>query len=178
MLGVTRVDPIGGKISGVLLVVVLAVIVAILLSLVYVLNPADSHVPALLEMGILSLVFALLAYFARAFTHQPRFPQSISWGFTGLGFGLLLLTLGLAPSGTIEGLQRIGGFLLVLIALAVVLGFAVWGARGAASEAQRGAERARWASQPAPNALDYPAAAPPATPPAPPAPAPPGGNPR
>ncbi|MCI4349606.1 MAG: hypothetical protein L3J93_05260 [Thermoplasmata archaeon] len=177
MLGATRVDPIGGKVSGALLVVVLAVIVAILMSLVYVLNPSDQHVPALLEMGILSLVFALLAYFGRAFTHQPRFPQAISWGFTGLGFGLLLLTLGLAPSGTIEGLQRVGGFLVVLIALAVVLLFAVWGARGAASEASRGAERARWASQPAPNALNYAAAAPPATTATQPTAPPTGGNP-
>jgi len=156
----------GGRISGVLLAAALGGVAALVLLLVYLLN-AGNPTNALLADGVIALVFALVAYFARAITREPRAAQGASWGFAGLGFGLLFLTLLLSPS--VSTLGRIVGLVLVLLALAVVLAGFGWRARGDALDRTRSVERASWDSRPPANALDYATAT---VPPAPPSTAP------
>lgn len=142
---------------------ILGVVAALLFLVLYVALPGNDHVGALLLIGVVALVFALVAYLGQAFSGAPAAARSISWGFAGLGFGLLFLTLGLAPASTIPFVNRVVGLIVVLLVLAVAVAGAAWRARSRASDAQRATEHAAWASRAPVNALDYASAGPPAS---------------
>ncbi|MCI4358902.1 MAG: hypothetical protein L3J95_00515 [Thermoplasmata archaeon] len=142
------------------LAIVLAAIAAIVFLLVYLGLPGNDHVGALLSIGVLSLVFALVTYFGQSLSSSAGPIEAVSWGFTGLGFGLLLLTLGFAPASTMSFTGRLLGFLVVLIGLALVIVIAGWRWRGRALDTARAAEHTAWTRRPPTNALDYPAAGP------------------
>ncbi|HEV2519223.1 MAG TPA: hypothetical protein VGX00_01195 [Thermoplasmata archaeon] len=148
---------------------ILGVVAALLFLLIYLALPQNDHVGALLTIGFVSLIFAGIAYFGQAMSAVPASARAWSFGFAGLGFGLLFLTLGLAPGEAISFTNRVLGLIVVLLALAAALAMVAWGWRNRASDTARAAEHANWAARPPVNALDYPAAAPatssPATPP-------------
>ncbi|HEV2428968.1 MAG TPA: hypothetical protein VGV64_03860 [Thermoplasmata archaeon] len=147
---------------------VLLVVLGLVLTLIYLTVPGDDHVTALLSMGVISLVFGLVAYFAQALGQSVHALRMLTMGFGGLGFGLLILTILFAPSSpdeTIDPIARIVGLVVVFLVLAGVLAGAAWSARGRAHDAVREARRAEWTSKPAPNALDYPTARSPNAPP-------------
>ena len=137
---------------------ILAAVAALIFVLLYVTLPGNDHVGALLAIGVVALIFGLVAYLGRSISSAPGTAQAWALGFAGLGFGLLFLTLGLAPSSTIPFTNRIIGIVLVLVVLAVVVAGLGWGWRARASDANRSAERTAWAARTPVNALDYPSA--------------------
>lgn len=158
-----------------MLSVLFLLIAAILFYLIYLAFPASQHFYGLLWIGILSLIFALLSYFAESFSRDPTAQRSAAWGFFGMGFAVLFLTIGLAPYyGISLGIWQLVGLLFTLIALVVSVALIGWRLRALQSTSSRLAVREQWRERPAPSAFSYAAAnspSVPATAPAPPVPA-------
>jgi FtsH-binding integral membrane protein len=170
--------------SGPVLTVLFLVIAALIFYAVFLLFPANSHFLGLIWIGILALVFAGGSYLAESASRDPTYQRSLAWGFAGLGFAVLYLSLGLAPTyGVVLGLWQYLGLILTTVAVAVMVGLIAWRQRSVAATQAREVPRAEWRSKPAPSALTYAAANSPSVPasaPSPPAPAgptpPPGGH--
>jgi hypothetical protein len=160
--------------SAPLLTVLFLVIAALLFVVVYLLFPGSSHFYGLIWIGILALILAAASYLAESASRDATYQRSLAWGFFGLGFADLYLTLGLAPSyGVALGTWQYVGLLLTTVALAVGVGLIAYRQRTVAAEAPREAQRADWRARPAPSAFSYAAAnspAVPATAPPPPSP--------
>jgi hypothetical protein len=166
--------PASTKWSGIVLTVIFLVVAAILFYLVYLALPQNQHFGGLLWIGILSLIFALLCYFAESFSRQPSAQRSLAWGFFGMGFAVLFLTLGLAPSyGISLGTWQLIGLLFTAIALGVSIALIAWRGRAVQATAARQAVREQWRERPAPSAFDYAAAHSPSVPSTTPPPPPP-----
>jgi MFS family permease len=164
--------------SGIVLTALFLVIAVIFFLLVYLAFPGSQHFYGLLWIGILALVFAILSYFAESFSRQPTAQRSLAWGFFGMGFAVLFLTIGLAPSyGISLGGWQLIGLLLTTIALAVSVALIGWRMRAVRSTAAREAVREQWRERPAPSAFSYAAANSPSVPSTAPAPATPAGTP-
>lgn len=165
----------GGRWSGLVLTAIFLVAAAILFYLVYVALPSSEHFYGLVWIGILALVFAIGSYLAESFSRDPTGQRSLAWGFFGMGFAVLFLTLGLAPSyGVSLGNWQLLGLLLTLIALGVAVGLIGWRMRALQATARRETVREAWRDRPVPSAFSYAAANAPsvpttATPPSPPA---------
>ncbi len=147
--------------------VILVVVAALIMVLVYTTVSGPYHVAALLWIGVIALLFALVAYIARSLRASFTTASLWSWGFAAFGFAVLFGTLGVNPHGTLSSADQILGLILTLVTLAIVVAGTGWQARAKAATAQRETERTAWASKPAVSALDYPAAAGPTSPPAP-----------
>ncbi len=154
------------------------VIAVILFYLVYVALPSNQHFYGLIWIGILSLIFAIGCYLAESISRDPSAQRSLAWAFFGLGFAVLLLTLGLAPSyGVPLGNWQWIGLLLTFIALAIAIALVGWRIRALQSTQARLAVREQWRERPAPSAFSYAAANSPSVPAtAAPPPPPPGGT--
>jgi hypothetical protein len=173
-------SPSGTKWSGVVLTALFLVVAVILFFLVYISLPANQHFDGLLWIGILSLIFAIGCYLAESVSRDPSAQRSLAWAFFGLGFAVLFLTLGLAPSyGVSLGLWQLIGLLLTTIALAVAIGLVAWRIRALQATRVQESVREQWRERPAPSAFSYAAANSPAVPAtaAPPPPPPSGSSP-
>jgi len=164
--------------SGVLLAIILLAIAALLFVLIYLALPGDGHLGALLWIGVLALIFAGGTYLGRALTDDPGPLRLATFGFLGLGFAVLLLSIGVGPDpdGVVSTLARIVGLIIVLLALAGVVAFAMWRSGSGERELQRQEHREAWDRSTPPSAFDYAAAqqvAPPPSPTAAPSPPPP-----
>jgi len=164
--------------SGLVLTVLFLVIAAVLFYLIYIAFPASQHFYGLLWIGILALVFAIVCYFAESFSRDPSAQRSLAWGFFGMGFAVLFLSIGLAPSyGISLGDWQLIGLLLTAIALAVSIALIGWRLRAVQSTATREAVREQWKERPAPSAFSYAAANSPSVPATAPGPSPPASTP-
>jgi hypothetical protein len=154
------------------------VVAAILFFLIYLALPGSQHFGALLWIGILSLVFAIGCYLAESVSRDPSAQRSLAWAFFGLGFAVLYLTIGLAPSyGVALGTWQLIGILLTTIALAVAIGLVAWRIRAVQATKVQESVREQWRERPAPSAFSYAAANSPAVPAtAAPPPSPPSGS--
>jgi Kef-type K+ transport system membrane component KefB len=151
--------------SGILLTAVFLVIAAILFYLVYLAFPASQHYWGLIWIGILALVFAVVCYLAESLSRDPTAQRSLAWGFFGMGFAVLFLTIGLAPSyGVSLGTWQLVGLLIVAIALAISIALIGWRLRALQSTAARQVAREEWRQRPAPSAFSYAAANSPSVP--------------
>ena len=161
--------------SGVLFGIVMLAVAALLFVGIYVALPQNDHFFGLVTIGILSLVFAVASYFGSALSREPGMARLATYGFLGMGFAVLLLTISLAPGNPLTLVAQLIGLVFVLLALAAVIGFAWWRAGTQGREAQRVQRRQEWAASPPPSAFDYAAAqkAPTVTPQSPPGGAPP-----
>jgi hypothetical protein len=170
---------LGRKVSAWLLTVILLVVAALLFYLTWLLASPSSVFDSLLEIGAEALLFALVAYLTRPLTTNPVIAQALSWGFLGMGFTVLFVTIGLYPDSTVSTISRVELAIGVLVVLVVaVLGF-YWGAGQRPAEAARQEERQAWRQQPTVSAFDYTTARPPSVPPPPsstPPPSPPPGG--
>jgi hypothetical protein len=147
------------RISAAVLTLILLVIAGLLFLGIFLALPAEQHFSALLFIGGLSLLFALLSYFAQGFAREPVVQRSLTWGFLGMGFATLFLTVSFAQNPEVAFFPwRFGGLILLMILLAGVIGFAAWRARTLGEEHSRLRSRQSWDSRPAPSAFDYPAA--------------------
>jgi hypothetical protein len=157
------------------------VIAVVLFSLVYVILPGSMHFYGLLWIGILALIISLVCYLAESLARDPSYQRSLAWGFFGLGFAVLYLTIGLAPSYgvTIGSAWQLTGLLVTTIVLAIAVVGVTWRMRSVAAVQPRAAAREEWRERPAPSAFSYAAANSPAVPAtaAPPPPPPSGSSP-
>lgn len=180
----TTAAPSTAKWSAPLLTVLFLVIAAVLFTLVYVVLPGSMHFYGLLWIGILALIISLVCYLAESLARDPTYQRSLAWGFFGLGFAVLYLTIGLAPSyGVSIGVSwRLVGLLVTTIVLAIAIVAITWRVRSVAAVKPREEQREAWRERPAPSAFSYAAANSPSVPAtsAPPPPAgtsrPPGGS--
>jgi O-antigen/teichoic acid export membrane protein len=148
----------GTAMTGALLGGLLLVVAALLFVGVYLVLPQDDHFYALITIGILSLLFALGSYLGSALTREPGAARLATFGFLGMGFATLLLTLILAPANPLTLIAQLIGLVLVVLVLIAVVAFARWRASSLGREAQRRERRQEWSSAPAPSAFSYAAA--------------------
>jgi hypothetical protein len=157
--------PAAGKTNAVVLTLIFLVVAAILFYLIYLAFPSSQHFWGLLWIGILALIFAIVCYLAESFSRDPAAQRSLAWGFFGMGFAVLFLTIGLAPSyGVSLGIWQLVGLLLTAIALGVSIALVGWRMRAVRSTQTREAVRDQWRERPAPSAFSYAAANSPSVP--------------
>ncbi|MCI4336870.1 MAG: hypothetical protein L3K17_06720 [Thermoplasmata archaeon] len=154
-------------------IVLLAVAVLAFLG-IYLALPGQGHFYALIWIGVLALVFAAISYVGSALTRDPSAVRLATFGFLGMGFAVLLLTIGVGPDNPLNQLGQIVGLIIVLVLLVGVVFGARWRANELGRENRRSEQRTEWTSTPPKSALDYAAAQ---TAPAPPAATPPSGSP-
>ncbi len=163
-----------------MLTVIFLVIAALVFALTYISFPANAHYSALLIIGILALIFALGSYLAESISRDPRAQRSLAWGFFGMGFAVLLLSIGLGPTyGVSSTSQALEGLIVVLAVLFVTVGLIAWRVRAVQATENQQVPRAAWRNEPAPSAFSYAAANSPSVPATAPPPGtpPPGGSP-
>ncbi|MFZ1022513.1 MAG: hypothetical protein WAN87_00045 [Thermoplasmata archaeon] len=165
--------PKGSKVAAWIVAAILLVVGILLFYGIYLV--VTSHFYALLTIGILAVVFALVAYLSESISRQPSVQRAAAWGFYGMGFAILLLTIGLNPGATLSTGWQITGLILVLVLLAVSIAGVGWRFRAVATEQGRQAEHSNWQARPPPSAFSYTAGGP-TNPPVPAAP-PPSGSP-
>lgn len=147
------------KWSGAILTLLFLVIAALMFYAVFLLFPGSSHFYGLIWIGILALILAVASFLAESASRDPTYQRSLAWGFAGLGFAVLYLTLGLAPSyGVSLGLWQYVGLIFTTVAVALWVGLLAYRQRSVAATAARETPRAEWRSRPAPSAFSYAAA--------------------
>ena len=158
--------------TGLFLVVAVLVFAGIYLSL-----PGSAHFFALIGIGILSLVFALGSYLMEAMSREPTAQRSLAWGFFGMGFAVLLLTIGLGPTYGVLGIvAAVWSLAIVVAVLVVAVGLIAWRGRAVRATENQQVSRAEWRQEPAPSAFSYSTANSPSVPSTAPPPSPPAGN--
>ncbi len=159
-------NPAPMRIAASVLLVVLAVIAVLIFVGIYLIFPQDQHFNALILIGVLALVFALVAYLLESLSRDPIFQRALAWGFMGMGFAVLLLTLVFAPDpdGDVTFLTRLGGVVGVLIVLAITIVGILWRGRERASEGARRKKREAWEAQTPASAFSYSTIGTPTTP--------------
>jgi MFS family permease len=169
------------KWSGALLSALFLVAAVLLFALIYIGLPSNQHYGALLLIGVVALFFALASYLAESLSREPTGQRSLAWGFFGLGFAVLFLTIGLGPYyGLLSTFYMLLGLLFTVVALIVTVALIAWRGRAVRRTQNREVSRQSWRNEPAPSAFQYAAANSPSVPEAAPAPgdkgAPPGGK--
>jgi MFS family permease len=160
-------SPAGFKIAAATVGAILLAIAALLFIVIYVVLPQDHHFVALLLIGGLSLVFAFGSYLAQAISKDPVLQRAGTYGFLGMGFATLILTLVLGPTTVIGFVARLVGLILVGIVLLVVVVGIAWRQWGRESDRARESARAQWRANPPPSAFEYSTARTDVPPPAP-----------
>ncbi|MFY9717964.1 MAG: hypothetical protein WAK40_08580 [Thermoplasmata archaeon] len=153
----------------------------ILFLLIYVALPQHQHFDALILIGIVALILAIGSYLAESLSRQASAQRSLAWGFFGMGFAVLFLTIGLGPYYNLESTTNmLIGLLLTLVALIVGVAGIAWRGRALRRTANRELPRQAWRNEPTPSAFSYAAANSPSVPEAAPSPtnstSPPGGK--
>jgi MFS family permease len=155
--GSPALKPVRDRWSGWLLAGLFLVAAALLFLFLYFALTAYQHFWALIAIGILSLVFALGCYLAESFSRDPVAQRSLAWGFFGMGFAVLFLTVALGPSynsaftTTIELLD----LLILVVVLIVAVALIAWRGRAVRATENQQVSRAAWRQEPAPNAFSY-----------------------
>ena len=171
--------PVRDRWSGLVLTVLFLVVAAVLFAAIYLSLPGQQHYWALILIGILSLVFAIGSYLLESLSREPTAQRSLAWGFFGMGFAVLFLTVGLAPTyGLLTAVLALYSLLILLVVLVVAVALIVWRGRAVRATENQQVSRAAWRNEPAPSAFSYatanapsvPSTAPPPTPANPPSP--------
>jgi len=161
------IQPVRTRWSGALLTALFLILAVVLFLLFYYAFPGDQHYTALLLIGIVSLLFALGSYLAESFSRDPTYQRSLAWGFFGMGFAVLFLTVGLAPYYGISGATVVGaltGLVILLVVLIVTVFLIGWRVRAVRATENQQVPRAGWRSESAPSAFSYAAANSPSVP--------------
>lgn len=170
--------PVRDTWSGWLITGLFLIIAAILFYAVYLLLPGSMHFWGLITIGILAVVFALGSYLMESVSRQPTAQRSLAWGFFGMGFAVLLLTIGLGPSyGILSTVDMLLGLVVVLIVLVVAVALIAWRGRAVRATENQQVPRAAWRTETPPSAFSYATANAPSVPVTAPPPSPSGGGP-
>lgn len=158
-----------GALSGMLIASLMLAVAVLIFVGIYLGMPQNQHFYALLWIGVLGLVFGFASYFAQAFLRDPAPARFATFGFVGMGFTVLFLTVLIAPGNPFSLGSQLAALVVLILVLIAVVAFAMWRGRELGREARRSERRQEWVASPPPSALDYPAArasaAPPAAPP-------------
>ena len=169
--------PVRDRWSGLVLTVIFLVLAVVLFTAIYLSLPGQQHYWALITIGILSLVFALGSYLLESLSREPMAQRSLAWGFFGMGFAVLFLTVGLAPTyGLVSTVLALYTIVFLLVVLIVTVALIAWRGRAVRATENQQVARAAWRNEPAPSAFSYGTAnspSVPATAPPPPSPNPP-----
>jgi len=156
----SAVQPVSNRWSGVLLTGLFLLLAVVVFLLLFYAFPQDQHYTALLLIGIVSLIFALGCYLAESFSRSPSYQRSLAWGFFGMGFAVLFLTVGLGPyyiSG-ITVVEQLVGLLVLIVVLIVSVALIAWRDRAVRATENQQVPRAAWRNEPPPSAFSYAAA--------------------
>ena len=139
------------RIAGTLFVAILVLIAALVFAGIYFALPSD-HVAALLSIGVVSLVFALVADPGPVGDPKPRHAARARLGVRG---ARLRGTLRDHPRPGFSVTTEIIALILVLLALAVMVAGVWWMGRSQSADAPRMEARRDWDSRPPQSALSY-----------------------
>lgn len=117
------------------------------------------HYLGLATIGIVSLVFALVCFFGRAFTRAGSVLQALSWGYAGFGFVLLIGSL-IVGAPTIGVVLEFIGLFLIAVMIGAVAVLAVWRRNADQMTQAREARREAWRASTPRSAFDYTTARP------------------
>ena len=175
-------QPVRTRWSGALLTVLFLALAVVVFLLFYYAFPANQHFTALLLIGVFSLIFAIGCYLAESFSRDASYQRSLAWGFFGMGFAVLFLTIGLGQyylgSGVITTVEQLIALVVLLVVLIVSVALIGWRVRAVRATENQQIPRAGWRSETAPSAFSYAAANSPSVPTtAPPASTPPPSSP-
>ena len=172
-------QPVPTKWSGALLTGLFLVLAVLVFLLLYYSFTADQHYTALLLIGVVALFFALGCYLAESLSRDPGYQRSLAWGFFGMGFAVLFLTVGLGPYyiSSISTTDQLTGLVILVAVLIVTVALIAWRVRAVRATANQQVPRAEWRSETAPSAFSYAAANSPSVPTTAPPPASPPSNP-
>jgi MFS family permease len=167
-------QPVRDKWSGAVLTVLFLVIAALIFAALYVTIPGSQHFYALLAIGIVALFFALGSYLAEAFSRSPTAQRSLAWGFFGMGFAVLFLTVGLGSTyGIVSLTWTLWGLVILVIALFITVVLIRWRGRAVRATENQQIPRAAWRNETPPSAFSYATANSPSVPTTAPPPPPP-----
>jgi hypothetical protein len=148
-----------------ILAVLFLVIAALVFAAIYYTLPQSNHYFALLTIGVLALFFSLGSYLAESASRQPTIQRSLAWGFFGMGFAVLIVSIALGPTyGVLSSVTALVGLAVTIAVLAIAVGLMMWRVRAVARTAAREAPRQSWRQEPTPSALSYSAATSPSVP--------------
>ncbi len=170
-------QPVGNKWSGWVLTGLFLVVAALVFAAIYLTITANSHYYALIAIGILALIFALGSYLAESFSRDPTAQRSLAWGFFGMGFAVLFLTVGLGPTyGVLSTVDQLWGLAVIVVVLIITIALIAWRGRAVRATANQQVARQAWRNETPPSAFSYATANSPSVPttsPPPPSGAPP-----
>jgi peptidoglycan/LPS O-acetylase OafA/YrhL len=143
--------------SGAVLTALFLVLAVIVFLLCYYAFPNDQHYSALLLIGVISLIFALGCYLAESLSRNPSYQRSLAWGFFGMGFTVLFLTVGLGPYYGVgfSTVVELAALLILVVVLIVAVALIAWRGRAVRATENQQIPRAAWRNEPAPSAFDY-----------------------
>jgi MFS family permease len=159
--------PIRGTWNGWVLTAVFLALAILIFVAIYFAFPDNQHYTALLLIGVLCLLFALFSYLAEALSREPTSQRSLAWGFFGMGFSVLYLTVILGPyyvSGILNPFAQLLTIILLTIVLAIAVVGIVWRMRAVRATENQMVSRGSWQKEPAPSAFSYAAAKSPSVP--------------
>ncbi len=163
--GTPTLQPVRTKWSGWLLTGLFLIVAALVFAAIYFTVTGDHGFWALLTIGIVALVFSLGSYLMESFSRQPTAQRSLAWGFFGMGFAVLLLTIGLGPTyGALATVWALWGLVIVVAVLIVAVALMAWRVRAVRATENQQVPRVAWRSEPAPSAFTYAAANSPSVP--------------
>jgi MFS family permease len=176
-----QLQPVRTKWSPWVLTALFLIVAALVFAAIYVTITADRGFWALIAIGIVALIFSLGSYLMESVSRQPTAQRSLAWGFFGMGFAVLILTLALGPTyGVLSTLWMLWGLVIVLAVLIIAVALIAWRIRSVRATENLQVARTEWRNEPTASAFSYAAAnspSVPATAPPPPAtgnPPPPG----
>ncbi|HLM71025.1 MAG TPA: hypothetical protein VK423_06565 [Thermoplasmata archaeon] len=172
-------QPVQSKVGGMLLTALFLAIAVMVFVGLYLAFPQDQHYNALVLIGVISLILAVVSYLAESFSREPTAQRSLAWGFFGMGFSVLFLTVGLGPYyvSSITAADQLFGLIILAVLLAVSVALIVWRVRAVRATRNQMVSRGSWQREPAPSAFSYGAANSPSVPIVAPPPASPPSNP-
>jgi len=153
----SSMQPVPNRWSGAVLTVLFVVLAAVVFLLLYYAFPSDQHYTALLLIGIVAVIFALGCYLAESFSRDPTYQRLLAWGFFGMGFAVLFLTVGLGPFyvSSITVVDQLIGLVVLIVVLIVSVALIAWRGRAVRATENQQIPRAAWRNEPAPSAFSY-----------------------
>jgi len=141
------------------------IVAALIFAALYFAYPVSNHWWALIGIGIIALFFSLGSYLAEAASREPTIQRALAWGFFGMGFAVLIITIAIGPMyGVLTTVGMLVGLAVTVAAVFIAVGLMMWRVRGVARTAAREAPREAWRQEPTPSALSYSTATSPSVP--------------
>jgi phosphatidylglycerophosphate synthase len=152
--------PKGGSVSAWVLAGLFLLVAALIFFGIYLVVPGQHHFWALITIGIVSLVFGLFSYVARALSRQGSIQQGFAWGFVAFGLAVMFLSVVAFPvlypnSSPLSQLGEVVALILLIVVVIVVVVATRWRSRGEQSVEHREEARAAWRGQSPPSAFSY-----------------------